>query len=454
MSKSKKKKQNDTDVIIVGGGIAGCVLAFHLSNARFKVKVFEKNPRHHKYHNWCDSVEKEAFSYSGIPSPKGVERKNDRDHLAILSPDLENIVHLDYYNYWIVDRKLLEERILKLAEKAGAEFIFDTEIVEPIGRGQWVVGVKKKDDSIETARLVIDCSGTARVLASNIEVLDLNIKIEETDLVKAHRELHEITDSSICWNEHSVEEDVLYYRYNYEKGYSWVSFEEKNKLDVGSGVCIGYTKRSPNAIVNDFVNSRGNIKKEKIRGGGDFIIIRRPTTMVWYGFMAVGEAACQNIPTNGCGIGSAMKAATMAAEVAMDCLNRKEVSIDSLWEYQVRFTQERGKHLAALDMLRRHVSLLTEEEFSFLVKKRILTKKDFENIIHATYKPIGPLKMLVSAFRGVTRLKLLLRLSKAITMSNKIFRHYKKIPKKYHTQRYKEWLLGQLYLFSKIEKND
>ncbi|MHA1200795.1 MAG: FAD-dependent oxidoreductase [Candidatus Heimdallarchaeaceae archaeon] len=156
MSKSKKKKK-ETDVIIVGGGIAGCVLAFHLANARLKVKVFEKQSRNEIDHDWCDSVEKEAFSYSGIPAPKGKERKRDRDHLAILSPDLESMIHLSHYDYWIVDRKLFLERLVELAEKAGAELQFETEIGEAMGRGQWVGGFKKEDGSIENARLVIDC---------------------------------------------------------------------------------------------------------------------------------------------------------------------------------------------------------------------------------------------------------------------------------------------------------
>ena len=450
MSKSKKTKK-DTDVIIVGAGIAGCVLAFHLANAELKVKVFERNSRDYHSHDWCDSVEKDAFSYSGIPAPKGKERRKDRSHLAIITPDLEHIVHLDYYNYWIVDRTLFQERLYKLAEKAGVEFVFDTEIVDAVGRDAWVVGVKKKDGNIETARLIADCSGRSRILSSNIEVLDLNVKIEKQDLVKAHRELHSVSEGKISWNTYDVEKEVLYYRYNYEKGYSWINFEEDDKLDVGSGVCTGYSDRSPKSIVNDFVNSRSNVENKMIRGGGDEIIIRRPTTMVWYGFIAVGEAACQNIPTNGCGVGAAMVGAKIAAEVAIDCLRRKEVSIESFWEYQVRYTQERGKHHAALDMLRRHISLLSEEDFSFLVKKRILTKNDFQNIIHGKYKYIGPLKMIGSAFKGISRIKLLLKLAKAVSMSNRIYFHYKKIPKKYHTRRFKEWLLGQLHLFAQID---
>jgi len=452
MSK-RKGKTKPTDVIIVGSGIAGCVLAFHLANARLKVKVFEKKARKNLGHDWCDSVEKEAFAYAGIPAPKGNERKNDRDHLAIITPDLKKIIHLDYYNYWIVDRKLYQERLVQMAEKAGAEFFFETEIAEPIGKGQWLVGVKKKDGEIENARLVLDCSGKERILGRNIEILDLNYPLQDEDFTDAHRELHPVEENDLEWGGHKIEKNILYYRYGYEKGYSWINFEEKQFLDVGAGIGKGFSKRKPIAIVNDYINTHTQIQKEIIRGGGDNIVIRRPITLVWYGFMLVGEAAGQVIPSNGCGVGSAMLGAKIAAEVIIKSLTRKEVSIDSLWEYQVRFTQERGRDLAAIDMMRRNIQkFFSEEEFSFLLKKGIISKNDLQKLIHAKYPKVTIFKMISSAFRGITKPKIIWKMRKAATRSNRIYKHYKKIPKEYDTRKYHEWMLGQMYMFKELEE--
>lgn len=451
MSK-KKQKQKQTDIIIVGAGIAGCVLAFHLANSRFKIKVFEKEKQDNLGHDWCDSVEKKAFAYANIPPPKGKERKNDRDHLVILSPDFQSTIHLNKHDYWIVDRKLFQERLVALAEKAGAEFNFGVEIVEPIGRGQWVVGVKTKEEQVENARIVIDCSGKDRILAKNIEILDLNVEIKKKDKVKAYRELHKVTDGKIDWKNIPIDKNLLYFRYGFEKGFSWLNFEDNNHLEVGSGVGKGYSDRSPKAIVNDFINSKSNVENEKIRGGGGDIIVRRPTTMVWYGFLAVGEAACQVVPTNGFGIGPAMIAAKMAAEVAADALRRKEVSINSLWQYQVNFIKERGRDHAALDMMKRHALLFSEEEFSFLLNKGIVTKNDLELIIHGKYKKISLLKMFLAFFKGIRRIKLMLKMRKAAVMSNKIYSHYKKMPKEYNSRKYLEWLLGHMSLFEEIEQ--
>ena len=454
MSKKKgKSKSKPTDVIIVGSGIAGCVLAFHLANARLKVKVFEKKARKNLGHDWCDSVEKEAFTYANIPAPKGKERKNDRDHLAIIAPNFEKIVHLGFYNYWIVDRKLFQERLVQMAEKAGVEFFFETEIVEPIGKGQWLIGVRKKDGETENARIVVDCSGKERILGRNIEVLDLNYPLKDEDFSEALRELHLVEDNDLEWGGHKIVKDILYYRYGYEKGYSWLNFEDEKSLDVGAGIGKGFSKRKPKAIINDYINKHSQVQKEILRGGGDRIVIRRPITLVWYGFLIVGEAAGQVIPTTGCGVGSAMIGAKIAAEVIIKSLLKKEVSIDSLWEYQVKFTQERGKDLAALDMMRRNLQkYFSEEQFSFLVKKGIVSKTDFEKLIHGKYPKVTIFKMINSAFRGISKPKILLKMSKAATRANKIYKHYKKIPKEYDTRKYHEWMLGQMYLFKKLEE--
>ncbi|NPD88890.1 MAG: NAD(P)/FAD-dependent oxidoreductase [Asgard group archaeon] len=451
MSK-KKPKPKPNDVIIVGAGIAGCVLAFHLATADRKVIVFEKKTREEMGPDWCDSVEKEAFSFSGIPPPKGKEKKAERDHAAILSPDFSKIIHLDSYNQWIVDRKLLHERLVGMAEKAGAEFVFETEIVEPMGKGQWVVGVKKKDGKVENARLIVDCSGEERILGKNIEILDLNLKLPETDIVDAYRELHKVDSKDIEWGGHKIEQNVLYYRYGYEKGYSWLNFEDLEHLDIGAGVGKGFSNRSAKAIVNDYINSNKEIQKEKLRGGGGKIVVRRPLTLVWYGFMMVGEAAAQVLPSMGFGTGSSMKAAKIAAEVALKALQRKELSIDGLWEYQVRYIKERGRDVAALDMMRNGLQQFSEEEASFLINKGIFSKNDFEKLINAKYPKVNIFKQIDSMLKGISRPKLMWKMRKVAQRSNKIFSHYRKMPKEYDSKKYLAWMLGHMHLFEEIRK--
>ena len=448
----KKREDLGKKVIVVGAGIAGCIFSFHLSVAGFEVEVFEAKKREELGHDWCDSIEKEAFHIAGISPPTAQERKPDRDHLALLSPDLQTVVHLDYYNYWIVDRKLLQKRLIDLAEREGVKFHFNTKVVEPIGKGMWVIGVKTADGKVHKAKLVVDCSGHERILASNIEVLDLNIPIKDQDKARAYRELHKIKQgATLQWGPYKIKDNILYYRYGYQGGYSWLNLEEKDILDVGAGTAIKEGYKHPKELVKNFIGSNEIIEKTRLRGGGGEIIVRRPITMVWYGFMAIGEAACQTIPTNGCGVGSAMIAAKIAAEVAIKALRVKEVSINRLWEYQVKFTQERGKHLAALDALRRGMTKLSEEEISLLFKRKILTKRDLEKMIHVEFPKPSLLKKLTLFFKGIRELRLLLHLDRTMRYAVRIYKHYSKIPKEYDTKKYHTWLLRQLQLFKELE---
>ncbi|MHA1692864.1 MAG: NAD(P)/FAD-dependent oxidoreductase [Candidatus Heimdallarchaeaceae archaeon] len=446
-----KKKEKNYDVIIVGAGIAGCVLGFHLANARIKVKVIEKKNRDNLAQDCCDSIEKKAFAYAGIQAPKGDEIRDERDHLAIITPDLQTIIHLRYYDYWIIDRKLFHQRLLSNAEKAGCEFIFDTEIVEPMGKGMWVVGVKTKEGIIHNARMIVDCSGRERILGMNIEILDMNLKLNKSDIVEIYREVHKINSKDLNWGEHEIKQNTLYFRYGYHGGFNWLNFDKEDEIDIGAGVGKSITTKSPKGMVNDFVNSNATIDNKKLSGRGDKIIIRRPITLVWYGFMLVGQAACQTISTNGYGLGLAMIASKIAAEVIVPAIRRKEVSIESLWEYQVRFTKERGRDLAAIDILRLGLQKLSEDDASFLMRKKIITKIDLENMIHAKFRKITLLRTVFTAFKGIKRIKLMLYIQKITSQANNIFKHYKKLPEEYNTRKYHEWLLRSMQLFKEIE---
>ncbi|MHA1418670.1 MAG: NAD(P)/FAD-dependent oxidoreductase [Candidatus Heimdallarchaeaceae archaeon] len=446
-----KKKEKNYDVIIVGAGIAGCVLGFHLANARIKVKVIEKKNRDNLAQDCCDSIEKKAFAYAGIQAPKGDEIRDERDHLAIITPDLQTIIHLGYYDYWIIDRKLFHQRLLSNAEKAGCEFIFDTEIVEPMGKGMWVVGVKTKEGIIHNARMIVDCSGRERILGMNIEILDMNLKLNKSDIVEIYREVHKINSKDLNWGEHEIKQNTLYFRYGYHGGFNWLNFDKEDEIDIGAGVGKSITNKSPKGMVNDFVNSNATIDNKKLSGRGDKIIIRRPITLAWYGVMLVGQAACQTISTNGYGLGLAMIASKIAAEVIVPAIRRKEVSIESLWEYQVRFTKERGRDLAAIDILRLGLQKLSEDDASFLMRKKIITKIDLENMIHAKFRKITLLRTVFTAFKGIKRIKLMLYIQKITSQANNIFKHYKKLPEEYNTRKYHEWLLRSMQLFKEIE---
>lgn len=62
--------------------------------------------------------------------------------------------------------------------------------------------------------------------------------------------------------------------------------------------------------------------------------------------MLIGDGARQADPLTGGGIANAMIAAQLAAEVAVDAVERSDTSRDSLKEYQSRWTKGRGRKMA------------------------------------------------------------------------------------------------------------
>ena len=93
----------------------------------------------------------------------------------------------------------------------------------------------------------------------------------------------------------------------------------------------------------------------------------------------------------------------------------------------------------------------SEEQVSFLMSKKILTRADFESLIHGNFCRIGLLKTIISALRGFKHIRLMIHLSKIISKSKKVYRHYKKIPKEYDTRKYHLWLLRSMQLFEEMK---
>ncbi|MBA7539937.1 hypothetical protein ES705_32226 [subsurface metagenome] len=103
-------------------------------------------------------------------------------------------------------------------------------------------------------------------------------------------------------------------------------------------------------------------------------------------------------------------------------------------------------------MMRRKLLQLTEKEMSFLIEKRIISRSDFEKLIHAKYPRKSIIGMLFSAFKGISNLKLMLFMLKSLLQANRVFKHYKTMPKEYDAKKYHKWFLEQMYFFKEIEE--
>ena len=85
--------------------------------------------------------------------------------------------------------------------------------------------------------------------------------------------------------------------------------------------------------------------------------------MVGDGILIVGDAAHHSDPISGGGIANAMYSGMFAADTAVDCLEKGDVSAKALSLYEGRWDREIGKHFKRICRIRDEALKFSDEMF-------------------------------------------------------------------------------------------
>lgn len=187
------------DVAIVGGGLAGSLLARQLSRAgsRLRVAVFEKRREH--THNVGESIVELGSHYLirrlGL-STYLYDRHLPKNGLRFLFDTAERdaglssmseigSASLPFHPAFQIDRSRLERDLLEQSERAGVEVergvsIETLEVGQPGGRPHRLVASDGRGIRTYESRWLVDASGRGRILAQQ-----LDLSVEESVLENA-----------------------------------------------------------------------------------------------------------------------------------------------------------------------------------------------------------------------------------------------------------------------------
>jgi len=74
------------DLIVVGAGTAGCMVAQRTAAQGYKVLLLDRKPLDDLGHTWVNGVERGVFSRVGIPDPPGEETMSSPLSSRLMSP--------------------------------------------------------------------------------------------------------------------------------------------------------------------------------------------------------------------------------------------------------------------------------------------------------------------------------------------------------------------------------
>ena len=433
----------DYDVIIAGGGLAGTVAAqsvLHHSDRSMSVLVVDRNPSNlpgqKSVAGWIcgDAVSKEAVDYMSerIKVSWGEPEIEHRvKGVMAFSPDRETSIPFDGDGY-MLNRRLLPEVQNERTQKMGADFDFGINLMGLLYEGDQVTGVKGVNSKTReayrrTARVVIDATGMTSMLRNQISnTTKMERKVDRQDVESTGRHIMHFEDGGA---EDLTEFDPDYCIIHLDQdiapgGYGWVFPKGRNKVNIGLGVektlLEARNRRmgkrdSVTTLIDEYVDRNRAIKNPRVsedevdrqNATGNFqVSVRRQNDcMVANGFMLVGDSAWMPKPLDAGGIGPALVAGTIAGRCAVKAVQSGDVTESGLWGYNKEFINEYGYKTAGLELFRRLIQTLTNEQISYGMK-HFLGNLDVEAISKGEHPDFGNLGRLSMMIRGALNKRL------------------------------------------------
>ncbi len=470
--------EKDFQVVIAGAGPGGTVLARGLAAAGFSVAVFDIKPEGSLGGNWSDAIEKHALSAAGIQLPAVTDfrytgplvKTHETDDnlfephviktLQIWSPDLSSRVISDVpFDYILTDRRTLGQMLAEQATAAGAQIFYNHRVEKPTGRlkgslieidvaGIHVVDLSKDAAFEVSAQIVVDASGhISRLRTAFPDETAINQVYGHHDMAFAARTVRKF-DMSRARPEDLTDKA----RYGAYKGYFWTYRHSEESIEVGGGGRRDAERIDPKSIINEMIAANPAITDTELRRGSGMVLVgRSPFSLAASGFLAIGDAAGQVIPTNGCGTGGSITGALLAFETIEAALVNDKRGIEALWPYNRKWFNSRGSHFAALWTLKEIILELSHKEISFLIKKEILNARILNAAIHGRFEAPDFMTVNQMLLKGIFRPGLLMKLKDAVNLATKIYHHYQTYPENWSSGSFYNWVGQAEKLFKKIK---
>ena len=359
------------DVVVVGGGIAGCFAAATAAAAGVDVVQLERKSRERSGFIACGDAMKSPRDPEKYPGPIDMDAIAD-DEAVLLDNNIERIEWWDealdvrkvipYHGTSnVIDRYEFGQRLLEQAADFGVTQHYDTVVngVVQNGRVTGVEAVRGGEPVTYECDVLIDTAGAQSILQDMVDFEALDTSGEPTFEVphythfgSAYREIIE-TEEPVAYDDAIVGKPLE------EMGYVWYFPRTPTEINVGLGFQMS---KDPIPLadrlrrdIEDRPEFAGATVADTFDGKdklGSSIALRRPLdSMVAPGYVAAGGAAATTHPVTGKGIRGAAFSGHSAGRAAARAVANDDASEAGLWEHNRWLYREHGEaaKLAAWD---------------------------------------------------------------------------------------------------------
>lgn len=461
----------DYDVIVAGGGLAGTVTAqsiAHHSKQSLRILVVDRSPERmpgsKNLAGWIcgDAVSKEAVDYMAERIRvqwSAPEIEHTVKGVMAFSPDRQTSIPFDGDGY-MLNRQILPEKQNERAGKMGVEFAFGVSLTGLVyadaggggGKGRDVAGVEGfgpgREPFRRTARIVVDATGMTSMLRAGVSNTDkIERRIDRRDVESTGRHIMYFDSGEEDLSEFDPDYCIIHLDQDIAPGgYGWVFPKGSNKVNIGLGVEKTLLERrnarmgrsdGVSSLIEEYVGRNRAIRSPRLsddpgdrnNATGNFqVSVRRQNDcMVSGGFMLVGDSAWMPKPLDAGGIGPALVAGTIAGRCAAEAVEAGDTGEAGLWGYNREFIEEYGYKTAGLELFRRLIQTLTNEQIDYGMK-HFLGNLDVESISKGEHPDFGALGKLGMIIRGALNRRLADGLRFTTEKNRLLTAHYRSFP--------------------------
>ncbi|MCP4760860.1 MAG: NAD(P)/FAD-dependent oxidoreductase, partial [archaeon] len=353
-----------------------------------------------------------------------------------------------------VDRKILLDHLISIAEKAGVKFQFNEEILSPIIENDCIIGLKTSKGE-EKADLIIDAAGLDSPVRKQLPLKYKIIKdVQRGYAFYSYRGYFDLINQDRL----RTELFQAFLGFNDIRGIAWYRIKEPNISDIFFGQIDPLTKSDVKNLMDKMHEINPSLGEKSVREGqfAKIPIRRTLERIVGPNYAAVGDSATMTIPVIGSGIENSMKAGKMLADVIIEAdsnvISEKGYSTESLWSYQYRYFKEIGGEMVKIDYLKCYIMTLPWSAFNFLLKKGVITPKELEAGLAGEEITIKVGDLIGKVIRGISHLTDLLNLKFAIDRLEKAKKAALSIPETFSEEKVQLWAKKLNKYFAKFEK--
>nr|WP_198300122.1 NAD(P)/FAD-dependent oxidoreductase [Thermococcus siculi] len=363
------------DVVVVGSGIAGPIVARNVAKAGYSVLLIDKKPAIGTPKQCAEGISIKVFDKYDIPYDK--RYINREIYGAKLYSPSGHELELRYKEASgvILERKVFDKMLAYYAAKAGADVLARTEAKDVIRKDGKVAGIKAKheDEPVEIyADIIVAADGVESMIARKAGI-------------NTYAPPHEF-DSSYEYEMliEGYDPDLIHLWFGNEvapRGYVWVFPKDEDRANVGIGIASDHPETAKYYL--DKWLKENNIPAKKLLEinvgvvpvGGFVKELAKDNVLV------VGDAARQVNPMHGGGMAEAMEAGTIASKWIVRALEEENISL--LQNYTKEWWETDGKRLEKVLKVRKVTEKLTDEDLDLFIQ--LLSGADAEKIASGNY---------------------------------------------------------------------